>query len=73
MYAQPVHADLEANIGKVVFPDFLPKALEQLKPAPQAKMVGSGLDTVQRAVHELRKGVSATKLVVTLQEATKAL
>ena len=68
VFAPAIHAEPQANVGKAVFHDFLTKALEtgQLKPAPPAKVVGSGLESVQKGMDELRKGVSATKIVVTL-------
>lgn len=58
----------EPAIGKAVYGDFLPKALKtgQLKPAPPAKVVGSGLDNLQLGVDTWKKGASATKFVVTL-------
>ncbi|KAF2473738.1 putative quinone oxidoreductase [Lindgomyces ingoldianus] len=62
-------SDLVANeVGKAVYEDFLPSALEQQKfiPAPEPQIVGLGLDSVQEAMDLLRKGVSAKKLVVTL-------
>lgn len=48
--------------------DFLPEALKsgQLKPAPKARVVGNGLDKIQEAVDVSRKGVSASKVVITL-------
>jgi hypothetical protein len=68
VFAPAIHAEPESNIGKAVFHDYLIKALEtgQLKPAPPAKVVGTGLEAVQGGMDDLRKGVSATKLVVTL-------
>jgi hypothetical protein len=55
------------EISKAVFSDFLPRALasRQFVPAPQATVVGSGLESIQGAVNKLKAGVSATKVVVT--------
>lgn len=55
-------------VGKTVFEDFLPGALEdgRFVPAPKAEVVGKGLENVQKAIDILRKGVSAKKLVVSL-------
>ncbi|KAI9729678.1 MAG: hypothetical protein M1818_008431 [Claussenomyces sp. TS43310] len=55
-------------VGKAIYQDFLPFALSsgQYKPAPQPNVVGHGLESLQKAMDTLRKGVSATKLVVTL-------
>ncbi|KAF4302491.1 Zinc-binding alcohol dehydrogenase domain-containing protein cipB [Botryosphaeria dothidea] len=55
-------------VGKAVFEDFLPGALEdgRFVPAPKAEVVGKGLENVQKAIDILRKGVSAKKLVVSL-------
>lgn len=66
--APVVHAPSHAYIGKAVFHDFLITALKtgQFKPAPPAKVIGSGLESVQKGMDELKKGVSATKIVVTL-------
>lgn len=68
VFAPSVHANPEQGIGKAVFQDFLIKALKtgQLRPAPPAKVVNSGLEDLQKGMDELKKGVSATKLVVTL-------
>jgi hypothetical protein len=56
------------EIGESVFVDFLPKALETglFKPAPNPIVVGHGLEKVQEGIDLIKKGVSATKLVVTL-------
>jgi NADPH:quinone reductase-like Zn-dependent oxidoreductase len=62
-------SDLVANeVGKVIFEDFLPKALEQRKfiPAPEPQVVGKGLERIQEAMNMNKKGVSAKKLVFTL-------
>ena len=56
------------EVGKAMYEDFLPKALEQNKfvPAPDPQVVGKGLEYVQKAIVMSKKGVSAKKLVVTL-------
>jgi NADPH:quinone reductase-like Zn-dependent oxidoreductase len=56
------------NIGKAIYEDFLPKALVagSFVPAPEPKVVGNGLESVQRAVDIQSKGCSAQKIVVLL-------
>lgn len=56
------------GVAEAVFMDFLPEAIAQgkYKPAPQAEVVGAGLESLQKGLDILRKGVSAKKLVVTL-------
>ncbi|KAK8023337.1 zinc-binding oxidoreductase [Apiospora marii] len=51
-----------------LFEDYLPKALAngQFEPRPKPQVVGKGLDKIQGAFETLRKGVSATKIVVQL-------
>jgi NADPH:quinone reductase-like Zn-dependent oxidoreductase len=58
----------DTGIAEAVFVDFLPQALAQgkYKSAPQAEVVGAGLESLQKGLDILRKGVSAKKLVVTL-------
>jgi NADPH:quinone reductase-like Zn-dependent oxidoreductase len=55
-------------IAKTIWRDFLPEALRSGKfvPSPPARVVGHGLDAVPGAVEEMKGGVSAEKLVVTL-------
>lgn len=55
-------------VGEAVFGDFLEKALESgnFVAAPDAEVVGHGLDKIQGAFETLMKGVSAKKIVVTL-------
>ena len=55
-------------VGKAVFVDFLPAALEKktFLPLPKPKVVGTGLEVVEEAVNTMRAGVSRTKLVVKL-------
>lgn len=56
------------EVGKAVYEDYLPKALEtgSFVPAPEPLIVGQGLESIQEAVDRYGKGVSAQKLVVTL-------
>jgi len=56
------------NVGPMIYRDFLPKALEdgRFVPAPPAKIVGHGLEALQDALHILKAGISAAKVVVTL-------
>lgn len=56
------------GVGEAVFVDFLSQALAEgrYKPAPQAEVVGNGLESLQKATDILRKGVSAKKLVISL-------
>ncbi|KZM20810.1 oxidoreductase [Ascochyta rabiei] len=59
--------DLRDNhLGKAIYEDFLPEALERqaFVPAPKPVVVGEGLEKVQHAIDLLQKGVSAKKLVV---------
>ncbi|KAL2867805.1 zinc-binding alcohol dehydrogenase family protein [Aspergillus lucknowensis] len=55
-------------VGKAVYEDFLPKALKAktFVPAPEPWVVGKGLESVQKAVDLMDKGVSAKKIVVSL-------
>ena len=55
-------------VGKAVYEDFLPKALETgtFVPAPEPLVTGKGLESVQAAVDIHGKGVSARKVVVSL-------
>lgn len=57
------------EVGDAIFKDFLPQALQQgkYKAVPQAEIVGDGLESLQKGIDILRGGVSAKKLVVTLQ------
>ena len=60
---------LKANeVGPAIYRDFLPAALADGRyvAAPKPKVVGSGLDQIQRAMDLHREGVSAAKVVVTL-------
>ncbi|MCY1145671.1 zinc-binding alcohol dehydrogenase family protein [Actinoplanes sp. Pm04-4] len=62
-------SDLKKNeVGPAIFRDFLPAALAEgrYQPAPPASVVGESLSDLQDAMDQQRRGVSATKLVVTL-------
>ncbi|WP_421937363.1 zinc-binding alcohol dehydrogenase family protein [Phenylobacterium sp.] len=56
------------EVGPMIYRDFLPQALatRRFVPAPPAKVVGKGLETLQAAMEALKAGVSAAKIVVTL-------
>ena len=56
------------EVSKVVYEDFLPKALAEGKyiAAPDAEVVGKGLEIVQSAFEVQKKGMSAKKVVVLL-------
>lgn len=56
------------EIGGAVYEHFLPKALKAgtFVPAPEAFVVGHGLESIQFAVDIQHKGVSAKKVVVSL-------
>ncbi|MGJ0390889.1 zinc-binding alcohol dehydrogenase family protein [Microbacterium sp. CGR1] len=56
-------------VGPAVWGDYLGAALEsgRHRAYPTARIVGEGLPAVQRAIDTLRVGVSAQKLVVTLE------
>ena len=58
----------KTEVAKAIYEDFLPKALEQGRfiPAPEVLVVGSGLESLQKAPDVGNQGVSAKKLVVTL-------
>lgn len=55
-------------VGKALYVDFLPKALQggTFVPAPEPLVAGQGLESVQGAVDLHKKGVSAQKVVVIL-------
>ena len=56
------------NVGPMLFASFLPDALAsgRYRAVPRHSVVGHGLDCIPTALDRQRKGVSATKLVVTL-------
>ena len=56
------------QVGKAIYVDFLPKALETgaLVPSPEPLVAGHGLESIQTAFDLQKKGVSAKKIVVTV-------
>ena len=56
------------EVGPGIYADFLPAALAcgAYRAAPEALVVGEGLEQIPNALDRLRKGVSASKLVVRL-------
>ncbi|KAI4144858.1 MAG: hypothetical protein LQ340_006512 [Diploschistes diacapsis] len=56
------------GVGKAVYADFLPMAMEQgsYVAAPDPEVVGTGLESVEEALVRQKKGVSAKKIVVAL-------
>jgi NADPH:quinone reductase-like Zn-dependent oxidoreductase len=54
------------HVGKAIYVDYLPAALaaKTYRAAPEAVVVGEGLDQIPAALDRLRRGVSAQKLVV---------
>ena len=62
-------SDLKDNeVGPAIYEDFLPKALEDgsFVAAPDAKVVGKGLESIQGGLDLLKKGLSAKKYVISL-------
>lgn len=59
---------VHSGVGQAIYVDFLPTALErgQFVAAPEPVIVGSGLEALQGAMDAWRRGVSAKKIVVTL-------
>jgi hypothetical protein len=55
-------------VGDAVYRDFLPEALAngRFKAAPEPEVIGHGLDKIQEAMDTQKKGVSARKVVVSL-------
>ncbi|GAM33957.1 hypothetical protein TCE0_013r01231 [Talaromyces pinophilus] len=56
------------SLGKSIYEDFLPNALEagSYVVAPKPTVIGKGLEHIQAGIDAIMKGVSATKIVVTL-------
>ena len=56
------------GVGEALFHDYLPKALEKgtYVAAPKAKVVGQGLESIQKGFDAQKGGVSATKIVIKL-------
>ncbi len=59
----------DGGLGGKIFGEFLPRALEEGRYvcAPEPLVVGRGLESIQEAFEVLKKGVSAKKVVVSLQ------
>ena len=62
------------TVGRALFRDFLPAALAdgRYRPSPPAIVVGQDLDAVPAGLARLRQGVSAQKLVVSLERGQTA-
>ena len=60
---------MDNEVSKVIYEDFLPQALAENRyvAAPEPYVIGSGLECIQTAMDIQRKGVSAKKVVVSLQ------
>ena len=58
----------ESHVSKAVHEQFLPKALAAgtRKAAPEALIIGTGLEQLQEAMERLKAGVTAQKIVVRL-------
>ena len=62
-------SDLKDNeVGPAIYVDFLPKALKDgtYAVAPDAEIIGKGLESIQAGLDSLKKGVSAKKYVISL-------
>lgn len=61
---------MDNAVGPMLWEDFLPSALAdgRYRATPEPLIVGSGLESIQPALDALRNGVSARKLVVTLDD-----
>ena len=59
---------VDNEVGPAVFVDFLPRALAEGRfvAAPPAVVVGAGLEAIETGFEVQRKGVSAKKVVVSL-------
>jgi NADPH:quinone reductase-like Zn-dependent oxidoreductase len=59
---------IDNEIGPAVYRDYLGPALAdgRFRPAPPPRIVGHGLEAIQTALDRQRRGVSAAKIVVTL-------
>ena len=57
------------EVGPAIYQTFLPAALASgaLRPAPPPNVTGTGLASIPDALATLRKGVSASKIVVTVE------
>jgi hypothetical protein len=58
----------DRNCAEAVWENFLPEALAsgQIVPAPEAEVVGEGLEAIEGALEAWRKGVSGKKIVVSM-------
>lgn len=58
----------ELDVGNAIYRDFLPEALKsgQYKAKPDPKVTGHGLESIQAGFAVQKKGVSASKVVITL-------
>jgi NADPH:quinone reductase-like Zn-dependent oxidoreductase len=56
------------EVGKAIYGDFLPKALEKgtYMAAPEPYVFGKGVESIEGAVYLQKRGMSARKVVVTL-------
>ena len=59
---------IDNEVGRFIYQEYLGKALTagSFRPAPPAKVVGTGLRNIQEAMDTQRRGVSASKIVVAL-------
>jgi hypothetical protein len=57
-----------SEVGAAIWRDFLPGALAdgRFRPVPEPVVVGHGLETMQQALDQQRRGMAAQKAVVTL-------
>ena len=58
----------DPELARAIYGDYLPKALAAgtFVPAPEAAVIGDGLEALQGAMDTLKRGVSARKIVVGL-------
>jgi hypothetical protein len=58
----------EPDVGNAIYRDFIPEALKsgQFKATPEPKVIGHGLESIQDGFAAHKKGVSASKVVITL-------
>ncbi|USP81874.1 GroES-like protein [Curvularia clavata] len=63
-------SDLKDNeVGPAIYNDFIPAGFKDgsFVPSPPARVIGKGLEAIQGGLNEIPKGVSASKLVVSLE------
>lgn len=60
---------MDNEVGDRLFADFLPRALAERRycAVPEPMIVGHGLEQIQGAIDLMRRGVSAKKLVISLE------